>query len=202
MGQIVLDKRGEKLGVELRKGGKSAARKLQITLNWDDPAAGRKPGFFSFGRPQPVDLDLGCMYRLRNGEMGVIQPMGNNYGSKDFSPFIQLDRDDRRGGIAAGENLYIFEPDQVEKLVVFALIYEGTANFSTVNSRMTIKDEAGTDILIRLDNREPRLRLCAVALLQARGEHLEIVKEERYFSDQEDCDRHYTFGFRWQPGSK
>jgi tellurite resistance protein TerA len=202
MGQIILDKRGEKLGVDLRKGGPGAARKFHITLNWDDPAAGKKSGFLGFGAPKPVDLDLGCMYKLKDGEMGVIQPLGNNYGSKDSSPFIHLDKDDRSGAAADGENLSILKPELIEKLVIFALIYEGTANFSTVNGRMTIKDGGGTDILIRLDNKEPKLRLCAVALLEVRGEMLEIVKEERYFAGHDLCDRHYGFGFRWKAGSK
>ena len=202
MGQIILDKRGEKLGVDLRKGGPGAARQFHFNLDWDDPAAGKKPGFFSFARPQPVDLDLGCMYRLKDGDMGVIQPIGGNFGAKNSSPFIHLDKDDRSGAAADGENLFVYRPEQIEKLLIFALIYEGTANFSTVNGRLTIKDGAGTDILIRLDNKEPQLKLCAVALLEARGEKLEIVKEERYFAAHDSCDRHYGFGFRWKAGSK
>lgn len=202
MSKVTLEKRGARQGVDLKKDGRAGAQKFHVNLNWDDPSAGKSGGFFGFGKPAPVDLDLGCMYQLKNGEAGVIQPIGGNYGSRNDSPYIFLDKDDRSGAAADGENLHLLKPELIQKLVVFAFIYEGTANFSKVNGRLTIRDDIGTEIHIRLDNPDPGLKFCAVALIEARGNGLEIVKEERYFAGHRPCDQHYLFGFDWVAGSK
>lgn len=202
LGKVTLEKQGARQSIDLRKGGQPGAQKFHINLNWDQPEAAKSKGFFSFGKPASADLDLGCMYQLTDGATGVIQPLGGNYGAASQPPFIHLDKDDRTGAAADGENLHIFRPDLVRKMVLFALIYEGTANFSTVHGRMSINDGNGGEILIRLDNPDPRLTFCAVALIESRGDRLEVVKEERYFPGHEACDRHYGFGFRWVAGSK
>lgn len=202
IGKVTLEKRGARQSVDLRKGGQAGAQRFHINLNWDSPDANKSKGFFGFLKGAAVDLDLGCMYELTNGDAGVIQPLGGNYGSRHSEPYIYLDKDDRSGAASDGENLYIFKPDLIKKVVLFALIYEGTANFSTVHGRMTIKDDAGSEILIRLDNPDPRLRFCAVALVERKGDRLEIVKEERYFPGHRFCDEHFGFGFEWTAGSK
>lgn len=202
MSKVTLEKRGARQSVDLKKDGRAGAQKFHVNLNWDDPSAGKSKGFFGFGKPAPVDLDLGCMYQLKDGEAGVIQPIGGNYGSRNGTPFIFLDKDDRSGSAADGENLYLLRPDLIRKVVLFALIYEGTANFSTVHGQMSIKDDTGTEIQIKLDNPDARLKFCAVALIEARDAGLEIVKEERYFAGHRFCDQHYGFGFDWVAGSK
>ena len=44
-----------------------------------------------------VDLDLGCLYELADGRKGVIQALGNAFGSLNRRPWILLDGDDRTG---------------------------------------------------------------------------------------------------------
>lgn len=198
MRQIVLAKRGDKVGIELRGKGPAAGNQFQLTFHWDDRAS--KKGFLSFDDTEPLDLHLGCMYRLKNGEQGVVHPIGKRYGSRDSPPFIHLDERDR--GKDEGENLHILRPELIETVLIFALIDEGKASFSTLNGRLTIKDGAGREMLIRLDNAESRLKLCAMALIETQGSLLEIVKEERYFAGHDTCDRHYGFGFRWRAALK
>lgn len=48
------------------------------------------------------DLDLACMYRLKDGRQGVIQALGNSFGVADQPPYIKLDKDDRSGASANG----------------------------------------------------------------------------------------------------
>jgi tellurite resistance protein TerA len=202
LGKVTLDKRGARQAVDLKKGGQAGATRFHVNLNWTDPNAGRSKGLFGFGGGKAVDLDLGCMFRLTDGSAGVIQPLGNNYGSRHQPPFIYLDKDDRSGAAADGENLYLERPELIDRVVFFALIYEGTANFSAVDGRLTIRDDTGTEILIRLDAPDPRQLFCAVAMIERQQGRLEIVKEERYFPGHRQCDEHYRFGFRWAPGSK
>ena len=73
------------MAVELRKGQKVNLEKkgpslgeILINLNWSKPQ--KKRGFFSFN-PQPIDLDLGCLFELQDGTRGCVQALGNAFGS-------------------------------------------------------------------------------------------------------------------------
>jgi tellurite resistance protein TerA len=202
LGKLTLDKRGSVQSVDLRKGDKAGAGRFHVNLNWANPNVGRRRGFFGLSGNDAVDLDLGCMYRLTDGSAGVIQPLGGNYGSKSSPPYIYLDKDDRTGTAADGENLYLERPDLIDKAVLFALIYEGTGNFSTVNGQMLIRDDTGTEILVRLDSPDSHRLFCAVVLITRDSGRNAIAKEERYFAGHKQCDDHYGFGFRWTAASK
>lgn len=199
LGKVTLEKRGARQAVNLKKGGGS--QPIHINLNWDTPAV--KPGFFGkLTAPAAPDLDLGCMYRLTNGQKGCIQPLGGDFGAKTGEPFIYLDKDDRSGAASDGENLYIYRPDLIDKVMIFAMIYEGAAKFAAVNARLTLRDETGSEILIKLDNGEQTLRFCSVCVIERRGDKLEITKEEHYFTGHQKADEHYGFGFGWTTGRK
>ncbi len=199
LGKVTLEKRGAAQAVNLRKGGGN--QPIHINLNWDQPAA--KRGFLgALSSSGSVDLDLGCMFRLSDGQKGVIQPLGGNFGSRSQPPYIHLDKDDRSGAATDGENMFIFRPDLIDQVMVFAMIYEGTANFSTVNGRLKIKDDAGSEILIPLNAPDSRKQFCAVAMIKKEGNSIKIVKEERYFPGHQECDEAYGFGFRWVAGQK
>jgi tellurite resistance protein TerA len=199
LGKVTLEKRGQSQPISLKKGG--GLQKFHINLNWDAPK--KKGGFFGlFADNTPPDLDLGCMFMLENGMAGVIQPLGNRFGSRTEPPFIYLDKDDRSGAATDGENLYILRPDLIDKVMLFALLYEGATKFSEVNARLTIKEESGQEILIKLDNPDPGLRFCAIGTLIRKGDRIEIVKEERYYPSHKQADEHFGFGFNWVAGRK
>ena len=154
--KLTLDKPGERKSINLEKGASQSP--IHINLNWDRAT---KKGFFG-GSGKEADLDLGCMFLSSDGKKGVIQALGKNFGSRSAQPFIFLDKDDRSGAASDGENLYICRPDLVEKVLVFAFIYEGAANFSTVNARLILHEKDGSETLIRLDAPGPGATFCAI----------------------------------------
>ncbi|MBU1897092.1 tellurium resistance protein TerA [Myxococcota bacterium] len=196
MGKVTLEKRGQsqKLSLAKKGGGQDT---IHINLNWDQP---KKRSWFGGGGD--VDLDLGCMFELITGEKGVIQPLGGNFGAQHRPPWILLDKDDRSGAASDGENMRIYRPEMIARVLIFAMIYEGDSNFTTVNGRVKVKDLNGNEILIRLDAPDPRRTFCGVCMIERDGEGLKITKEERYFLHHPDCDQFYRFGFRWAPGQK
>ena len=194
LGKVTLEKKGQSQKVSLKKGGGSV---IHINLNWD---SGSKSWWGGGGGD--VDLDLGCMFELINGDKGVIQPLGGNFGSQHQPPFIQLDKDDRSGSAADGENMRIYKPEFIKRVLIFAMIYEGANNFTQVNGRVTVKDLEGNEILVHCDAPDTHNTFCAVCMIQKQGDDISITKEEQYFSDAEQCDYRYTFGFRWRAGSK
>ncbi|MBC7796283.1 MAG: tellurium resistance protein TerA [Pyrinomonadaceae bacterium] len=194
---IKLDKSGDSHKINLSKDAQELS--VHVNLNW-----GAKSGGF-FGKMmggKKADLDLGCMYQLTNGAFDVIQPIGNRFGSKTESPFIFLDKDDRSGAASDGENLYIYKPSLLKRVMFFAFIYEGVADFRSVNGRMFFKIGNGEEVTLELNNPGGNTRFCAAALITNENQQLSIAKEERYFAGHQDADAHYGFGFTWKAGSK
>ncbi len=206
LSKVTLDKRGSTARVSLAKGG-SGFQKIHVNLNWDNPNAGgaSKPAKKSlFGRKEgsgAPDLDLGCMWRLLDGTAGVIQPLGGRFGSRTEPPYILLDKDDRSGFDADGENLYIERTDLVDLVVVFAMIYEGATDFTAVGGRLTIVDE-DQEVAMRLASPERGVGFVAACSIRRIGDEVVVTNEERYFPGHKQCDEHFGFGFKWVAGSK
>lgn len=205
LSKVTLDKVGARKTVNLKKGG--GLQPIAVNLKWDQRAPGAAKGgggFFGLGKASPAnaDLDLGCMLLMRDGKKSVIQPIGGAFGSRTEPPFIFLDKDDRSGASQDGENLTIFRPDLIERVLVFAFIYEGAATFSQVNARLTLREQDGSEILIALNNPDSSRGFCGICLIQRVGDGVEVSKEERYFTGHRDADTHFGFGFQWTRGSK
>lgn len=193
--KLTLDKPGERKSISLEKGAGQSA--IHINLNWDRLA---KKSFFGGGKD--ADLDLGCLYLSRDGKKGCVQALGGNFGNRAGEPYIYLDKDDRSGVSTDGENLYVLRPDLIERVLVFAFIYEGAANFSTVNGRLTLHERDGSETLIRLDAPRAGATFCAICMISRTASGVDITKEARYFQGHRDADAHYGFGFQWARGSK
>lgn len=192
---VTLAKQGDSHKVNLSKGGGN----VLVNLKWEARKSG---GFklFGGGSGAAADLDLGCMYELQDGSKGVIQALGNAFGSRTASPFIALDGDDRAGGSADGENLFV-GADKLKRVVIFAYIYSGGGDFRSVAGRVSMKVSNGEQIDLALDNPSGKT-FCALAQIVNNGGQLTVSKEERYFGGHEECDRNYGFGFSWTRGSK
>ena len=55
--------------VSLKKGSQSGLGEILINLNWNTKPA--KKGLFGvFGGGQGIDLDLGCLFELKDGQKG------------------------------------------------------------------------------------------------------------------------------------
>lgn len=196
LSKVTLKKKGDKKSISLEKADKNF---IHVNLNWDAPESKK---FSFFGSNAAPDLDLGCMFRLKNGKMGVIQPLGNCFGSSHQPPYILLDKDDRSGTSATGENLTIYKPELVDFIMIFAMIYKGAKNFTTVNGRIIVTDQKGNEVYIRLDSPDPRYTFCSVCSFKNTGTTLDLIKEELYFPGHREADKHFGFEFNWTKGSK
>jgi tellurite resistance protein TerA len=198
---IVLEKRGESLLLNLSKEEKEKVR-VDINLNWNSQQS-PKAGFFNrLFTPSAPDLDLGCMYELTDGSKGVIQPLDKNFGSLSRPPYIFLDKDDRTGAAADGENMVIVRPDTIKRVLIFAMIYQGAQDFRTVEGRLRLRVSNGKDIHIALNNPSDNLTWCAAAMITSTPSGVKVTKEEQYFSWPDKADDYYGFGFTWVQKTK
>ena len=159
------------MAVELKKGQKVSLKKgsaplgeILINLNWSQPV---KKGFFA-PKPQPIDLDLGCLFELQDGSKGCVQALGNAFGSLNQLPYIALDGDDRSGANSEGENLRIngAKASEIKRVLVYTFIYEGATDWQTANGVVTVKCPGSEDIIVRMDEYGSSQPMCAIALLE------------------------------------
>ncbi|MGN0537632.1 MAG: Tellurium resistance [Acutalibacteraceae bacterium] len=195
------------MAVELRKGQKVNLEKpkavhedILINLNWSQPT---RRGFFS-KRPQPIDLDLGCLYELSDGSKSCVQALGKNFGSLNKPPYISLDGDDRTGSVASGENLRISgaKMSLIRKVLVYTFIYEGIANWKEANGVVTIKSPGNQDIIVRMDAYDSSKTMCAIAMIENHNGIFTVEKLVEFFNGHSAMDKRFGWGLRWVPGKK
>jgi tellurite resistance protein TerA len=196
LSKITLEKKGDSTKIDLSKHDVDKSE-IHINLNWNQ--GNKKSGFFR--KVETLDLDLGCMYEMIDGGKGVIQALGNSFGSKYTYPYIYLDKDDRTGSSTDGENLYIYRPDLLKKAGIFSFIYEGHSDFLEAGSVLTIKG-LNQEITIKLDSPRPHLKFCIGALIENVNGTIKIQKIDEYVLGHRECDGYFGFNFRWVAGAK
>ncbi|UQZ34460.1 tellurium resistance protein TerA [Paenibacillus sp. PK3_47] len=195
--KIELKKKGDSINL---KKSSSGLGEVLINLNWN-----QKQGGGLFSRKGGVDLDLACLYELKNGSKGVVQALGNAFGSLQQPPYVMLDGDDRTGSVTSGENLRIngSKLAEIERILIFSFIYKGVTNWSEADGVVTITQSGGPDIIVNMDEHNNRKGMCAIALIRNVGnETFSIERLVQYFSGHQEMDQAYGWGLRWVAGSK
>jgi tellurite resistance protein TerA len=176
---------------------------VRVNLNWN----ARPPAHGLFRKTASLDLDLGCLYEFADGGKGVVQALGNTFRAADGSgrTLISLDGDDRSGTNAAGENLTIdfSEPNRFRRVLVFALIYEGAANWADAAGVVTVYPTNAAPIEIKLDEPRNGARICGIAQLVNEGGEIVVRREVNYLDGaQRALDEAYGWGMNWTRGRK
>ncbi|MBQ0985755.1 TerD domain-containing protein [Streptomyces sp. F63] len=194
-----------------KQGGTSGA--LRVNLNWEMRKQFKGWGS-KLGRAMALhadlDLDLCALFELRDGTKGVVQALGNAYGSLHRPPFIHLDGDDRTGARATGENLTINldHKSDFRRILIFVTIYEGARSFADLHATVTLQPQHGAPVDFSLDECTVPSTVAALALLTNEGGDLVVRREARYLvpergvSPQRTVDHAYGWGMNWTPGRK
>ena len=218
LSKVTLAKRGDK--VSLEKKGNQGFGRIVVNLNWNQAAlpnsAPAAPSFLTKimgtgGKPRSngIDLDLGCMFELADGRRGIVQALGDCWGSFNHPPFVHLDSDDRSGNNVNGENIFINgdQLSQIKRLLIFTFIYEGVANWTHTNGIVTITTPNQSPVEVKLDNGTNAL-MCAIAMIENNSGNLQITKVVEYFEGTKQKMAHemmndrFGFGLNFKPGSK
>ncbi|MFD7320496.1 TerD family protein [Streptomyces sp. NPDC059875] len=194
-----------------KQGGTSGA--MRVNLNWQmrkqftgwAAKLGR-----AVAQHADLDLDLCALYELTDGRKGVVQSLGNAFGSLHQAPYIHLDGDDRTGALASGENLTINldHKDRLRRVLVFVTIYEGARSFADLHATVTLQPQHGAAVDFSLDDCTVPSTVCALALLSRENGDLVVRREARYLvpqrgvSPQRTVDQAYGWGMNWTPGRK
>ena len=159
--------------VHLEKKHNAGLGEILVNLNWNTKPA--KQGFLAGllgSKSSGIDLDLGCLYELKNGQKGAIQALGNAFGSLQREPYIALDGDDLSEAVAGKQPSSIHYPG-AEDLIV---------KMDTYNS---------SDIMCGL-----------VLLENLNDETFSVEKIVQFYQGHQALDRAFHWVLRWTAGRK
>ena len=191
--------------VSLEKNASSGLGEILVNLNWNSTPV--KQGFFAslFRGGNGIDLDLGCLYELKDGRKGAVQALGNAFGSLNNPPFIALDGDDRTGAAAAGENLRINgnQLHEFKRILVYTFIYEGVANWKQADAIVTIKYPGAQDIVVKMDTFNSSNIMCGLVLLENQNDQtFSVEKIVQFYRGHRELDQAFNWGMQWKAGRK
>ena len=187
--------------ISLEKGQKislvkssSSLGEILINLNWNS----KKKGLFF--KSNNIDLDLGCLYELKDGSKGCVQALGNNFGSLVNPPYAALDGDDRTGANKAGENLRINGDmvSQIKRILVYTFIYDGIVNWKDAESVVTIKYPNAEDIIVKMDSFDSRNTMCGLVLFEnVNDTTFSVEKLIQFYPGHRELDAAFGWGMTW-----
>ena len=194
LSKVTLDKPGQAISLEKRGGNFG---EISVNLNW---SRGKK-GLFG---GTAIDLDLGCLLEMADGDKSVVQALGRMFGSYHDWPYIALSGDDRTGDVSSGETMRINGAhwSKIRRIAIFANIYDGAPNWKTTDGVVTVTMPDQPPIEVRMTEGRNDKRLCGVVLLENVGGTLKASRIVDYFRDQSELDRAFGWGLNWRAGSK
>ncbi|MCF2530701.1 TerD family protein [Yinghuangia soli] len=168
----------------------SATGPLRVELVWsarrtDAPPADAR-GWLRRARQavstRSAELDLQCLWELRDGTKGIVHPAGRLYGALDAPPYVRLGRDDRSGGRGVGESLTIGldHAAEIKRLLLFVSIHQGADSFAGLDTVATLYPQSGPAIEMQLDACTVPARGAALLLIENTGSELVVRREARY----------------------
>ena len=210
-----LSKPGETAIVNPTKDG---IANFEIGVAWDNVKPKKRPAqktglldrlFGKAEKPMPkskgVDLDIGCLYELKNGKRGAVQAFGEMFGALEEEPYIKLSGDERTGD-KEGEDEVIFVNgrrwDEFKRIIIYVYIYGGADSWETVKPQIQVRVPEEKPMIVSLHARREELALCAVAGLENVRGGIRMTNFLEYFPGHAEMDRAFGFGLEWADGRK
>lgn len=209
---IELNKAHNECTVDLDISSLTADNEIVVNLSWNP----RPKGIFKFLK-RPLDLDLGCFYKLTNGKQMLIDALQFSHGRggqrDEYSrqgcytepPFIWHTGDDRGRTIHPGENLVInpIGVPMIEKMMIYGFIYGSATRWNESEAAVSIIIPGEETVRIMLDSSDDDHNFCAIAELDfSTPGKLHIRRLATYHDGHAGCDAAYNWNFHYTPGTK
>lgn len=183
---------------------------FNIGVAWDNiPVAGEANPIKRFFKKNVVkagvDIDLGCLYELRNGSRGGMQAFGDMHGSLEQEPYIYLTGDERRGDRAGPDETILVSGarwHEIERILIYVYIYDGAQDWAAVRPQVQVRVPGEEPMVVTLNARRSEMSLCAVAGIESVRGGIKMTSYLEYFPGHAEMDRAFGFGLAWEGGSK
>ncbi|CAB1275915.1 TerD family protein [Candidatus Nitrosacidococcus tergens] len=210
LNKITLDK--ARSSISLEKPDSADYGEIRVNLNWSNETlqgqgsnkSGRFLGGIFGNQNKGIDLDVGCLFELKNGNKGVVQALGNTFGALDHPPFIKLMGDDRTGSISGGEWLYINGKkwSEIRRILIFTFIYDGVPSWKETDGVITVFVPNHPEIEVHLNDEGGDYRMCAIALLENINDTIKVTRRVDFHRRHDEMDHAYHWGLHWRAGTK
>lgn len=186
--------------------------KVRIGAAWQ-PLTVQKKGFLGKllkqSKEQGVDLDLGCLYEMQNGEVGCVQAFGEMFGNYKNVPYLSLLGDDRTGedhDDDDGEDEIIYLngkhwPD-IKRILIYIYIYDGAAHWAQIQPQIQIRVPSEKPMIVNLHTYKSEFPICAVAGLENIRNGIKMTNYTEYYPGHAEMDRAHGYGIDWTDGQK
>ncbi len=187
---------------------KDGFESIMIGVAWDNiitENSGLFGKWFKKTHKVNIDLDIGCMYELRDGTRGSIQAFGEKFGSFDEPPFIYLSGDDRTGDAQGYDERIMVNGrkwNEIKRMLIYIYIYEGAPSWSEIKPQIVIDVPGENDLYVTLKAHDDNLCLCAVGELESIRGGIKLTNCTEYFPGHEEMDRAFGYGLEWADGKK
>ncbi len=152
-----------------------------------------------------VDLDIGCLYEMENGEKGAIQAFGEMFGSLEIKPFIHLSGDERTGDAEGEDEVLTINGahwKEFKRVLLYIYIYDGASNWNTVQPQIQVRVPTEDPMVVTLKAHREELALCAVAKMENVRGGIRMTNIMEYFPGHAEMDRAFGYGLQWADGQK
>lgn len=202
-----LSRAGETAIVNVPPGG---LPNFEIGLSWDNVVVERASGFWDrfFKKTVQragVDMDIGCLYQLKDGTRGGIQAFGETHGAFDEAPYLFLDGDERTGDKDGRDEMIHLNGahwDKIDKVLIYTYIYKGAESFSDVKPQVQLLVPNEKPVVVTLNARKTEMDLCAVAMIENVRGGIRLTTHLEYYPGHAEMDRAFGFGLEWEQGKK
>lgn len=186
---------------------------IKIELAWDNIIVEQGQGFMDklFRRAQKsvanagVDIDIGCLYELQNGERGCLQAFGELFGSLKEAPYIKIMGDERTGNTEGADETVLISGKkwpEIKRVLVYIYIYDGVPNWKTLKPEIFIDIPGDEDLKMVPYVDQSELAVCAVGMLENEQNSMRLTNHSEYFPGHAEMDRAFGFGMEWEDGAK
>jgi tellurite resistance protein TerA len=187
-------------------------KKIRIGGAWQNIVL-EEAGFFSKllkkVRKQGVDLDIGCLYELQNGERGAIQAFGEMFGDYEAAPYIALSGDDRTGDDHDdddGEDEVLTVNgahwNDIRRMLIYFYIYDGASSWAEIKPQVQIRVPGEQPMVITPHTYKSELAVCAVAGIENQRGGIKVTNYTEYYPGHAEMDRAHGYGLEWDDGEK
>jgi tellurite resistance protein TerA len=183
---------------------------FEIAVAWDNVVVEKEVSFFKrFFKKKVlqsgVDIDLGCLYQLKNGKRGAMQAFGEEHGAYDAPPYIFLSGDERRGDRKGPDETILVNGthwDEIDRILIYVYIYGGVDNWDAVKPQIQVRVPGEEPKVVTLNARKNEMALCAVAKLTNIRGGIRMTSLMEYFPGHAELDRAFGYGLEWESGQK
>ncbi len=182
---------------------------FEIAVAWDNVAAQAEHNLLKKlvkkSTHAGIDLDLGCLYKLKNAARGGLQAFGNVHGSLETEPYIALSADERTGDREGpDETIWLNGAhwSDMEQVLIYVYIYDGAKNWASVRPQVQVRVPGLPPVVVTLATSRNELPVCAVASIDNVRGGIKLTSHLEYFPGHAEMDRAFGFGLEWESGSK